>query len=201
MNSLPTLVLASQSPRRAELLRRLALPFEVRPADVDEEALGDLEPAQMALELATQKSKAVWQPGQWVLAADTVVALGGETLGKPKNLQENKAFLQRLSGRTHTVYTGFAILRPDGLVHREVAPALVTFRPLQAWELEWYVQSGEGLDKAGGYGAQGLGMVLLERIEGDFYTVMGLPVSRVWQGLYTLGYFGQGLGAASPEGP
>lgn len=98
--------------------------------------------------------------------------------------------MQRLSGRTHTVYTGFSILKPDSFVHREVTPALVTFRALRTWELEWYVQSGEGLDKAGGYGAQGLGMVLLERIEGDFYTVMGLPVSRVWQRLYELGYFG-----------
>ncbi|MCX7801719.1 MAG: Maf family protein [Meiothermus ruber] len=190
MKNLPTLILASQSPRRAELLQRLALPFEARPADIDEETLGHLEPAQMALELATQKAQAVWQPGQWVLAADTVVALGDETLGKPRNPQENRRFLQQLSGRQHTVYTGFAILKPNRGLHREVALAQVAFRPLQAWELEWYVQSGEGLDKAGGYGAQGLGMVLLERIEGDFYTVMGLPVSRVWQRLYELGYFG-----------
>ena len=190
MKNLPTLILASRSPRRAELLGRLALPFETRPADIDEEALGQLKPAQIAQELAVQKAKAAWKPGQWVLAADTVVALEGETLGKPKDLEENKAFLKRLSGRTHTVYTGFAILKPEGFLHCEVAPAQVTFRPLQAWELEWYAKSGEGLDKAGGYGAQGLGMVLLERIEGDFYTVMGLPVSRVWQRLYELGYFG-----------
>ncbi|WP_027875964.1 Maf family protein [Meiothermus cerbereus] len=190
MKNLPTLILASQSPRRAELLKRLALPFEARPADIDEEALRHLEPAQMAQELAAQKARVIWQPGLWVLAADTVVALEGETLGKPKDLEENKAFLRRLSGRTHTVYTGFAILKPDGFLHREVALAQVTFRPLRSWELEWYAQSGEGLDKAGGYGAQGLGMVLLERIEGDFYTVMGLPVSRVWQHLYELGYFG-----------
>jgi len=190
MKNLPTLILASRSPRRAELLGRLALPFETHPADIDEEALKQLEPAQIAQELAVQKAKAAWKPGQWVLAADTVVALEGETLGKPKDLEENKAFLKRLSGRTHTVYTGFAILKPEGFLHCEVAPAQVTFRPLQAWELEWYAKSGEGLDKAGGYGAQGLGMVLLERIEGDFYTVMGLPVSRVWQRLYELGYFG-----------
>ncbi|AWR87399.1 Maf family protein [Meiothermus taiwanensis] len=190
MKNLPTLILASGSPRRAELLRRLALPFEARPADINEESLRHLEPSQMAQELAVQKAQAVWQPGQWVLAADTVVALEGQTLGKPHNPQENRRFLEQLSGRRHTVYTGFAILKPDGAVHREVALAQVTFRPLQAWELEWYVQSGEGLDKAGGYGAQGLGMVLLERIEGDFYTVMGLPVSRVWQRLYELGYFG-----------
>ncbi|WP_295396956.1 Maf family protein [Meiothermus sp.] len=189
--ALPTLVLASQSPRRAELLQRLSLPFEVRPADVDEEALRHLEPAQMAEALAAQKAQAVWQPEQWVLAADTVVAIGGEALGKPKDVEENKAFLRRLAGRTHTVYTGFAILHPEGGPHSEVVATEVTFRPLQEWELEWYAESREGLDKAGGYGAQGLGMVLIERIEGDFYTVMGLPVSRVWQRLQQLGYFGE----------
>lgn len=198
MNRLPTLILASQSPRRAELLERLGLPFIPRPAHIDEEALAHLEPAQMALELATKKAKAVWQPGQWVLAADTVVALGSQTLGKPKDLQENESFLWQLSGRTHTVHTGFAILRPDGFLHRETVGADVRFRRLAAWEVEWYLKSGEGLDKAGGYGAQGLGMVLLERIEGDFYTVMGLPISRVWQGLYELGYFPNSPDHAGP---
>jgi septum formation protein len=190
MTHLPTLVLASQSPRRAELLRRLSLPFTAVPASIDEDALGGLEPHRLAQELAARKAQAVWQPGQWVLAADTVVAVGRETLGKPQNMGENMVFLRRLSGRTHFVYTGFAILKPDGFLHTEVVPAQVTFRALQEWELKWYAQSGEGLDKAGGYGAQGLGMVLLERIEGDFYTVMGLPVSRVWQRLCELGYFG-----------
>lgn len=190
MTHLPTLVLASQSPRRAELLQRLSLPFTALPASIDEDALKHLEPYQMAQELAAQKAQTIWQPGQWVLAADTVVAMGCETLGKPQNVVENMAFLRRLSGRTHTVYTGFAILKPDGFLHSEVVLAQVTFRALQEWELDWYAQSGEGLDKAGGYGAQGLGMVLVERIAGDFYTVMGLPVSRLWQRLYELGYFG-----------
>lgn len=191
MTSLPTLILASQSPRRAELLKRLSIPFEARPADIDEESLGHLEPAPRAEALAAQKARTIWQPGQWVLAADTVVAVENQTLGKPRDLVENKAYLRRLSGRMHTVYTGFAIQNPEGHLHKEVAEAKVFFRVLQEWELEWYASSGEGLDKAGGYGAQGLGMVLIERIEGDFYTVMGLPVSRVWQRLYQLGYFGQ----------
>ncbi|GIW25358.1 nucleoside triphosphate pyrophosphatase [Meiothermus sp.] len=191
MKLLPPLILASQSPRRAELLKRLSLPFEVRPADIDEAALGHLEPAQIAQALAAQKAQTVWQPGQWVLAADTVVALGAEALGKPRDRQENKDFLRRLSGRSHTVYTGFAIQNPQGYLHSELVEATVSFRILREWELEWYTQSGEGLDKAGGYGAQGLGMVLIERIEGDFYTVMGLPVSRVWQRLQELGYLGQ----------
>jgi len=195
MTNLPTLILASQSPRRAELLQRLSLPFKALPARIDEELVVDLEPSQMAQELATQKAQIIWQPGQWVLAADTVVAMGSQTLGKPQSMAENAQFLRHLSGRTHRVYTGFAILKPEGFLHREVAEAQVTFRALAEWELEWYTQSGEGLDKAGGYGVQGLGMVLLERIEGDFYTVMGLPISRVWQRLHELGYFGRALPA------
>jgi len=187
--SLPTLVLASQSPRRAELLYRLGLPFEVAPAHLDENRLSHLPPAAMAQALAVEKARAAQSPGRWVLAADTVVALGQEVLGKPRNSEENRAFLRRLSGRTHTVHTGFALLRPDGHLHSEVVAAQVTFRTLGEWELEWYLQSGEGLDKAGGYGAQGLGMVFIEGIQGDFYAVMGLPVSRVWQRLLEHGYF------------
>ncbi len=194
MTGLPTLVLASQSPRRAELLQRLALPLRIVPAHLDEAALGHLEAAPMAQQLAVGKAQAVWQPGLWVLAADTVVALEGQSLGKPRGIAENKVFLQRLSGRTHSVYTGFALLRPEGHLHAEVVEARVTFRTLGEWEIDWYVQSREGLDKAGGYGVQGLGMVLVERIEGDFYTVMGLPVSRVWQRLHELGYFGHPVG-------
>ncbi|RDI96518.1 septum formation protein Maf [Meiothermus sp. QL-1] len=189
---LPPLVLASQSPRRAELLARLGLPFEVRPAHLDEGGLAHLPPLQMARALAEAKAQAVRAEGRWVLAADTVVALGGRALGKPRDLEENRAFLKRLSGRTHTVYTAFAIVQPGGRLHSEVAEAQVTFRQLFPWELEWYLQSGEGLDKAGGYGAQGRGMVFLKSLQGDFYTVMGLPVSRVWQCLIELGYFSGG---------
>lgn len=186
---LPTLILASQSPRRAELLGRLSLPFIAVPADIDEDRLGHLEPGDLARTLAAEKARAVGRAGQWVLAADTVVALGHQTLAKPRDKAENRVFLERLSGRTHTVFTGFAIQTPDGTLHSQLAEAAVTFRRLSEWELEWYSHSGEGLDKAGGYGAQGLGMVLLEKIDGDFYTVMGLPVSRVWQALHELGYF------------
>lgn len=188
-SKLPTLILASQSPRRAELLSRLALPFQTRPANIDEESLHHLPPAQMAQSLAAQKAQTVWEAGHWVLAADTVVALGSRTLGKPRDEAENIAFLEELSGITHSVFTGFCIVQPSGKSLSEVAEARVTFRKLSQWELQWYAQSGEGLDKAGGYGAQELGMVLLEKIEGDFYTVMGLPVSRVWQRLQELGYF------------
>lgn len=190
LSDLPPLVLASESPRRAELLRRLGLPFRTCPANLDETSLAHLPPAQMARALAQEKAKAVWKAGEWVLAADTVVALEGTVLGKPANAQENRRFLEQLSGRSHTVYTGVSIVIPRGELHSTVAEAEVTFRRLTPWEIQWYVESGEGLDKAGGYGAQGLGMVLLEGLRGDFYTVMGLPVSRVWERLAELGYFG-----------
>lgn len=186
---LPTIVLASQSPRRAELLERLSLPFTIRPANIDEDSLGHLAPHDMAQTLSAHKALAIWQAGDWVLGADTVVAMGQETLAKPASKEENKLFLRRLSGRSHTVFTGFTLITPEYQMHSEVAEARVGFRTLSDWEIEWYASSGEGLDKAGGYGAQGLGMVLLEGIQGDFYTVMGLPVSRVWQRLLELGYF------------
>jgi septum formation protein len=187
LSGLPTLVLASASPRRAELLSRLSLPFEVKPAYIDEDL--PYPAAQLAQTLAVQKARAVWK-SDWVLAADTVVALGENILGKPKNAQQNKDFLALLSGQSHTVYTGFALATPGGEMHSELAATKVYFRNLEPWEIDWYAASQEGLDKAGGYGAQGLGMVLVERLEGDFYTVMGLPISQVWQRLGELGYFG-----------
>lgn len=189
---LPLLVLASESPRRAELLEKLGLPFVVRPARLDETGLAKGGPGESALQLALAKAEACWSPGEWTVGADTVVALDQKVLGKPKDLQENHRFLAMLSGRAHTVYTGLALVSPKGERRRHLEEARVFFRALSAWELEWYARSGEGLDKAGGYGAQGLGMVLVEKIEGDFFTVMGLPVSALWKALGSMGYFGGG---------
>jgi septum formation protein len=167
----------------------LGLNHITRPTHLDEEALSHLPPKQMALELALAKAKAAWQSGEWVLGADTVVAFDDQVLGKPKDKIENQIFLQQLSGRSHFVYTGIAIVQPSGIAHAEAVKTEVKFRKLAPWEIEWYAQSGEGLDKAGGYGAQALGMVLLEEIKGDFFTVVGLPVSRVWQALTRLGFW------------
>ena len=189
LRNAPTLVLASQSPRRAELIGRLGLNYITRPAHLDEEALKHLPPKQMALELALAKAKAAWQMGEWVLGADTVVAFDDLVLGKPKDKAENQVFLEQLSGRSHFVYTGIAIVQPSGEAHGEVVETEVKFRELSRWEIEWYAESGEGLDKAGGYGAQALGMVLLDSIQGDFFTVVGLPVSRVWEALVKLGFW------------
>jgi septum formation protein len=194
---LPTLILASQSPRRAQLLERLGLPFQTRPAHLDEEASNHLTPEALARTLALHKAQAVWRSGEWVVAADTVVALNGVLLGKPASVAENRAFLERLSGQTHTVFTGLALILPSGRAVALVDAAQVRFRQLEDWEIEWYASSGEGLDKAGGYGVQERGMVLVEGIEGDFYTVMGLPVRRLWQLLAEEGYFSGGKGGAA----
>ncbi len=180
----PPLILASGSPRRKALLEALGYRVEVVVPGVEEEAEG-LPPEALALALAERKGQGV--AGEWVLAADTVVDLEGKALGKPRDPEENRAFLRALSGRVHRVHTAF-YLRTPGEVFLEVHTAKVRFRPLSEEEIAWYVQSGEGLDKAGGYGAQGLGMVLLEEIQGDFYTVMGLPIARVFALLWERGF-------------
>lgn len=178
------LTLASGSPRRRALLEALGYPLRVVPPKVAEEGLG-LPPRELARELAQAKGESV--PGEWVLAADTVVDLDGQVLGKPRDREENRIFLRLLSGRAHRVHTAF-YLRTPGEAVVEVHTARVRFRSLSQEEIAWYVDSGEGLDKAGGYGAQGLGMALLEGVEGDFYTVVGLPVSRVFALLWERGF-------------
>lgn len=189
------LTLASGSPRRRALLEALfatrssealGFPLKVVPPRV-EEAGEDLpqDPRELALALARRKGEEV--PGDWVLAADTVVDLDGRVLGKPRDRVENHLFLRFLSGRTHQVHTAIYLRTPQDLVV-EVHTTRVRFRNLSEEEIAWYVQSGEGLDKAGGYGAQGLGMALLEGIEGDFYTVVGLPVARVFALLWERGF-------------
>lgn len=177
------LTLASGSPRRKALLEALGYPVRVVAPGVAEDL--DLPPRELALALARRKGESV--PGEWVLAADTVVDLDGKALGKPKDREENHAFLRRLSGRSHLVHTGLYLRTPTGVV-AEVHTTRVHFRPLSEEEIAWYVERVEGLDKAGGYGAQGLGMALLEGVEGDFYTVVGLPVARVFALLWERGF-------------
>ena len=178
------LILASRSPRRKALLEALGYPIRVAVPGVEEEGLA-LPPKALAQALARRKGEAV--KGEWVLAADTVVDLEGKALGKPQDPEENRLFLRLLSGRVHLVHTAIYLRTPHDVVE-EVHTARVRFRPLSEEEIAWYVRSGEGLDKVGGYGAQGLGMALLEGIEGDFYTVVGLPVSRVFALLWERGF-------------
>ena len=183
------LILASGSPRRRQLLEQLGLTFTVRSSDVDESVSPGLTPAQVVESLSARKGEAVAQlsqPGDLILSADTVVALEGAILGKPRSTEAAAAMLSALSGRTHQVYTGVTLLQ-DGrrLTGHEVTA--VTFRPLSPEEIAAYVSTGEPMDKAGAYGIQGLGALLAERLEGDYFNVMGLPLCRLGQMLSRFG--------------
>ena len=177
------IVLASGSPRRRELLGKLGVKFRVRAADIDED-IPERDPARMVAELARQKARAValLEPGNVILAADTTVALEGAILNKPVSVLENAEFIARLSGRWHEVFTGMCFNTPiesGGGEFVTVERTRVKFRDLSKLEIDGYAQSGEGLDKAGGYGIQERGMALVEAIEGDFFNVVGLPMARL----------------------
>lgn len=170
------LVLASGSPRRREILELLGLDHVVRPPDVEEELRPGEDPGVQARRLAVEKVSAGYAGGgELILAADTLVVLGQEILGKPTDSADAIHMLTKLQGRPHDVYTGLA-LRAAGRVESGVAATRVWFRSLDTAECEEYVSSGEPLDKAGAYGIQGLGAALVERIDGEYFNVMGLPV-------------------------
>jgi septum formation protein len=178
------LVLASASPRRFELLAGLGLRFELRPADLDE-SVHPGEPGDRYVErLARAKVTAVARPGEVVVAADTTVDLGGELLGKPVDDDDARRLLRRLSGRTHHVHTGVCVRRSpaDGgtpTTHCAVATTAVTFSDLPDRWIEWYVGTGEPLDKAGGYGMQGSAALFVARIDGSPTNVIGLPLDTL----------------------
>jgi septum formation protein len=175
--SSPTVVLASGSPRRKQLLEMLRIPFRVMPPDVDEHVRAGEPPDRYVTRLARAKAEAVASraPGQVILAADTTVVLDGEIFGKPESPADAVAMLRRLQGRTHEVMTAVAVAR-DGELGEALDVSRVTFRPADDATLTAYVATGEPLDKAGAYAIQGLGAPLIERVEGDFFGVMGLPL-------------------------
>ena len=173
----PPIVLASSSPRRRQLLDMLHIPFEVEPSGIDE-IVGPREvPRDYVLRVAREKAEAVAtrRPGAIVLAADTEVVLDGEVFGKPADAAGAVAMLLRLQGRTHQVLTGVVVVR-EGRLEHAIDITAVTFRPADRATLTAYVATGEPLDKAGAYAVQGMGGVLIERIEGDVFGVMGLPI-------------------------
>lgn len=176
------LVLASASPRRQELLRWLGIEHVTEPADVDERVLpGETGPV-LVRRLAHAKAAAiaVRRPHDWILGADTIVEIDGQLLGKPSDRAEGARMLARLSGREHRVATGFALLAPGGATRAaDVVLSHVRFRPVAARALAAYVETGEPDDKAGAYAIQGLGAALIERVEGSFTNVMGLPLVEV----------------------
>lgn len=174
-----TIVLASGSPRRHELLTQIGVPFTVRVPDIDESPLGDESPGEYVRRVAYAKAAAVEAaPDELVIAADTTVELGGNILAKPVDERDAATMLRRLSARTHRVHTGVAVRR-NGLELAEVCTTLVTFVPLDEATIEWYVKTGEPMDKAGAYALQGAGGALVRLVRGSVSNVVGLPLHLV----------------------
>jgi septum formation protein len=175
-----SIVLASGSPRRREILTTLGVEFDVHPADIDESVQAGEAPLDYVRRLAATKASAVAasQPDRVVIAADTTVVIDGEILGKPVGIDEARAMARRLSGRTHQVHTGIAVAF-DGAVLVDVDTTDVTFMALSAELIEWYVTQSEPYDKAGGYALQGAASAFVERVDGNVANVIGLPVPRL----------------------
>jgi len=173
-----TLVLASQSPRRRELLTSLGVHVDVQTSRYNEVNMPELPPIELARKHAREKLRDVLQrhPLGLVVAADTVVDLDGISLGKPADREQAADMLRALSGRRHVVHTAFAAALDGGDVIERTASTEVRFWPLSQEEIAEYVASGDSMDKAGAYGIQGRGAALVQRIDGDFYTVMGFPL-------------------------
>jgi septum formation protein len=186
----PPLVLASASPRRAAILQMLGLAHEVLATHIPEEFDPRETPDGHVERLAREKALtgARSRPDALVLGGDTVVVLDGVVLGKPAGPEDAVAMLLRLSGRRHVVHSGLALAEPGGVVHLAVDRTGVVFRPFDEAEARAYVATGEPLDKAGAYGIQGMGAALVSEIEGDYYTVVGLPVAALLSLLQRAGW-------------
>ncbi len=175
-----SIILASASPRRRELIRLLFADVKICPADVNEEAGQYQTPAEYALSMASRKAQFVSRRfSDPVLGADTVVCLGARIFGKPAGPAENIAMLRELSGKWHAVITGIALWEKGVIVAEDVVTTKVLFASMNNQEIADYVHSGEGLDKAGGYGIQGLAGRYIAGIDGCYYNVVGLPVAAV----------------------
>lgn len=172
------MILASGSPRRRELLTLAGIPFRVQVSQADETLPQGLPPEKAVEILAQRKARSIPSQTELILAADTVVALDGKIYGKPQNEEDARRILAELSGKIHQVHTGVCLRRGEKeRVFHETAQ--VEFYPLTEEEIARYVASGEPMDKAGAYGIQGKGALLVRRITGDYYTIVGLPIARV----------------------
>ena len=182
------IILASGSPRRRQLLDQVGIPHEVIVSNADETIEGP--PDHQVKELALRKARAVQKqcdPNSIIIAADTLVYIDGQVLGKPDTPQEAEAMLRALSGQRHTVYTGVAVLKGNSeIVFADTTG--VYFRNLTGEEIQAYIATGEPFDKAGSYGVQDRGAMLVDRIQGDYFTVVGLPVAKVATALREMGY-------------
>ena len=187
--TIESLILASGSPRRRELLSRAGLEFQVVPAEVDETVLDGESPEDYAARMARSKAEKIGMviPDRLILAADTIVVLDNEIMGKPENRDDAVRMLQTLSGRVHRVITAFCIHRRDmEMTIEEQVSTLVEFRELNPREIKEYIGSGEPMDKAGAYAIQGGGGSLTRRIEGSYTNVIGLPLAEVLDNLAKL---------------
>lgn len=177
------IVLASASPRRREILEQVGLPFAVVPSSAEENITGEISPSLLVQSLSLLKAADVAKSqseNTLVIGADTIVVLGGEILTKPKDADDAKAMLRRLSGQCHSVLTGLTVMRcSDGKSVSVTEETKVYFKTLSEKEIDSYVRTKEPLDKAGSYGIQGLGGLFVEKIDGDYYNVVGLPLSRL----------------------
>lgn len=197
----PPVILASASPRRRELLRLVGITHEVLPADVDEAVHNAEDPVAYVERVARDKAGAIAtrRPDAVIIAADTTVVLDGYILAKPDGPADAERMLRRLSGRSHVVHTAIAVAR-WGRTVSAVESVRVTFRALTPGEIDAYVATGEPLDKAGAYGIQGYGATIVERVEGDYFSVMGLGLRRLVALLAEVGLrydFARGLAPAS----
>ncbi len=187
--SLPPLILASASPRRKELLGLLNIPFEIKPADVDESPFEGEAVATLVERLSKSKAEHIAKDhrGHLVIAADTLVAIDQKILSKPENDEEALSFLKLLSGNMHTVYSGYC-LSHEGRARASVLTSKVYLRDLDEAELDWYVSTGEGKDKAGAYAIQGYGATLVENIEGCYFNIVGLSLAHICKEIKHLGF-------------
>ena len=182
------LVLSSRSPRRCELLSRLGLLFETDAPDVDEHCELPADEAVCLLSLRKAAASASLHPGRYILGADTLVSLYGESLGKPKDPEDAARMLRSLSGQTHQVYTGVTVIDPSGKAYTDYDCTRVTFADLSEEEILSYVRTGEPMDKAGAYALQGRASLWISRVEGSFSSVIGLPLFLVRSLLLRSGY-------------
>lgn len=181
-----SLILASASPRRQELLRSAGLKFKIIPAHVNEDHLEGETPSKHVRRLSRDKAMAIARQYQhsWVLGADTIVVIDGMILGKPRNKTQAKNMLMKLSGREHTVFTGFSIINSGKSVCRtNVVQSAVRFKTIRRDEMNWYINCAEPYDKAGGYAVQGKGACFIKSIRGSYTNVIGLPLCEVLEEL------------------
>jgi len=178
------IILASASPRRKELLKYLGIEFDIIIPDIHEHAHDEEPPEAFCARISREKALEVRKEFQdsLIIAADTIVVIDGEILGKPKNSDEACSYLRRLSGRQHTVFTAYTILFPGGCNEiTRVVSSTVHFADMREDDIIWYVSTGEPMDKAGAYGLQGIGAAFVDAIDGSFTNVIGLPLSEVFK--------------------